>query len=227
MEIEAKFAIPDGPTFGRVLAADTLAGLRVGPFRLKQAHDRYLDTADRTFLQGGFACRVRIWDGRRLVTLKSVEPAEGALHSRQELEVWIEPDTDELPEQWPASAAAALARRLSRGQPLQSLFDAWQERHVAELARPEDGQGVAELSLDRVRLVEATQPEFLELEMELLPAGREEDLRALIGFLTREWHLTPESRSKFERGLAIVRPELVESLTGWRKEWVIQSQMTA
>lgn len=224
MEIEAKFSIPDGSTFDRLLTAHTLAGFGVGAFRRKQIHDRYLDTADRAFLQGGFACRVRVVEGRHLVTLKSIDPAEGALHSRQELEVWIEPGMDASPEQWPASEASELARRLNRGQRLETLFEAWQERHVAALTRPADGQGVAELSLDHVRLVEATQAAFLELEAELLSAGREQDLCAVIDALTNEWHLAAESRSKFERGLAVARPDLVESLEGWRRQWMIQSQ---
>jgi hypothetical protein len=44
---------------------------------------------------------------------------------------------------------------------------------------------------------------YLELEAELLPEGKEDDLRSIVAELVEEWNLVPERQSKFERALAL------------------------
>jgi cobalt/nickel transport system ATP-binding protein len=112
MEIEAKFSLPDRATFDRLLQIEALAGCILSPARLKRVHDRYLDTASGGFLAGGYACRVRVDSaGGRLLTLKSLTPAQGLLHQRQEFEV-------SLPAQVDLDPAALAGLRCDRsGQP--------------------------------------------------------------------------------------------------------------
>jgi CHAD domain-containing protein len=55
---------------------------------------------------------------------------------------------------------------------------------------------------------------FYECEAELLPDGHMEQLSAVMDALDGQWHLVPEGRSKFERGLALVRPGLVLDIDG-------------
>ena len=68
---------------------------------------------------------------------------------------------------------------------------------------------VAELNLDRVRLCRETETTatYLELEAELLPGYSEEVLDQLAEELQTKWGLLPQTRSKFERGLALFGPE--------------------
>ncbi len=203
MEIEAKFGIPDERTFRRLLETTTLAGFSLSEATLIKLHDRYLDTAGRAILAGGYACRLRRQDGRTLVSLKGLGGAAGAVHRRAEYQVEL---TDPLPPQeWPPGQARDLALSLGGGEPLLPLFELEQTRHCRLLY---DGdRAVAELALDRVEVYGADlrRPtiSFLELEAELLADGSEEDLHRLVADLQTVWGLTPEPRSKFERALAL------------------------
>jgi inorganic triphosphatase YgiF len=198
MEIEAKFAISDLITFQRLLALETLAGLRLTPGPTRQVHDRYLDTPGRLILHAGYTCRVRQRENQRLVTFKGLGGAEGAIHQRAEHEVALPPGATEAPSTWPAGLARTLAMELSQGQPLRLLFDLRQTRHVRAVT---DGdRAVAELSLDEV-LVGKTA--YFELEVELTLVGTMNDLRRLAHDLATRWNLTPEPRSKFERALTL------------------------
>jgi inorganic triphosphatase YgiF len=198
MEIEAKFAIPDVSTFQRLLALETLAGLRLTPGPTREVHDRSLDTLNRSILRAGYACRVRQRENQRLVTFKGLGGAEGAIHQRAEHEVLLPPGATEDPTTWPAGLARTLAMELSQGQPLRLLFDLRQTRHVRAVT---DGdQAVAELSLDEVH---AGENAYFELEVELTLAGTMDDLRRLADELATHWKLAPEPRSKFERALTL------------------------
>ena len=206
MEVEAKFSIPDERTFQRLLEATSLAGFSLVEPTLLDLHDRYLDTLDGAILAGGYACRIRQQDGITLATLKGLGRASGAIHHRVEHEVEIPQPLP--PQQWPASAARDTALRLCGNEPLVHLFEVNQARHRRHMC---DGDRVvAELNLDRGRLYRETETgaTYLELEAELLPGGGEEILERLADELQSEWGLAPQTRSKFERGLALfgVRP---------------------
>jgi CHAD domain-containing protein len=202
LEVEAKFSIPDERTFQRLLETTSLAGFGLEEPTVTDLHDRYLDTAAGAFLAGGYACRLRRQNGQTIATLKGLGGASGAVHRRVEHEVDLPGPLP--PQHWPASPARQLALRLGGEDPLVSLFEIRQSRHRRRLY---DGpRAVAELNLDRVRLPlgDVVASTTLELEAELLPDGDEEDLERLAVELER-WGLVAESRSKFERGLALIR----------------------
>ncbi len=202
MEVEAKFSIPDEQTFQRLLRATSLAGYSLKEPVLLHLHDQYLDTDDGGILAGGYACRMRQQDELTLATLKGLGTVSGAIHRRLEHEVELPYPLP--PPHWPASAARDLALRLSGHEPLIPLFEAEQSRHRSHLC---DGDRlVAELNLDRVRLFResTTAATYLELEVELVQGGSEELLIQIAQELQAEWGLQPQSRSKFERGLALL-----------------------
>lgn len=210
MEIEAKFSIPDQATFDRLRVVETLGGLWASPAVLRQDHDRYLDTAERAVMRSGYACRLRSSPTRNLITVKALTPASGHLHSRQEIEVTLPPESTEDPITWPATEARQLIAALSQGQPLETLFEVWQERYVRLLRAsetPETASPLIELSLDRVRLGGMAKPGFFELEAELLKDYARLQLAALAAELQERWCLAPEPRSKFERGLLAMRSQ--------------------
>jgi CHAD domain-containing protein len=201
LEVEAKFSIPNEQTFQRLLETTSLAGFQLASPTLFRLHDRYLDTADGALWTGGHACRIRRQNSQTLVTLKGLGTVSGAVHRRIEREV-------ELPEplpprDWPSSTARDLVMRLCRDAPLLPLFEMQQMRHRRHV---HDGdRAVAELNLDRARMYRGDEaaPTFLELEAELLPDGNEQDLERLAAELVEGWGLVPQTRSKFERGLAL------------------------
>ncbi len=129
--------------------------------------------------------------------------ATGSVHRRDEFETELPEPV--LPPDWPPGMARDLALQLAGDRPLSALFAIEQTRYSRAL-RQGDRQ-VAELALDRVRVVTSDPSEpsasYLELEAELLPDGREEDLAAL-GAELEAWGLSPESLSKFERALSLL-----------------------
>ncbi|MCX7706959.1 MAG: CHAD domain-containing protein [Anaerolineae bacterium] len=203
MEIEAKFAVPNREAYRALLRLRTLAGYALIPTASAQVADRYFDTADGRLLAAGYACRLRSEGASALATLKGLGGAQGALHHRDEQEVQLTAWTPEVAA-WPPSPARDLALALSRGAPLQPLFDLEQRRTRADVV--DGSRRVAELSLDAVRAVIGRRPAlYYELEVELKAEGTEEDLARLAQALSTEYGLKPEPRSKFERALETLR----------------------
>lgn len=206
MEIEAKFAVPDRPTWRRLAQLRALAGFRLIARGAGQVADRYFDTRDGRLRRSGFACRLRTEGDLIVATLKGLGGAEGAVHRRTEEEVRL-PAWDPDPATWPAGPARDLALELAGGAPLEPLFDLAQRRIRRELCAGE--RLIAQLSLDFVRLhlTALRRPAvsaYYELEVELAGAGQEADLAAVVAELSDVWQLPPEPRSKFERALALL-----------------------
>ena len=203
MEIEAKFAIPDEEAFRRLQVIDQLAGFMLSSPQTKMVHDSYWDTADLAIKKAGYACRKRESNGTILITLKQLAGADGAVHKREEFEVSLA--RDEPPTQWPDGQARDLLLQFTNHEPMVRLFDLRQVRVVRCMSSPSE-RTVAELSLDEVRLqVNEREQVYFELEVELLPEGTEHDLAMIQDCLEREWALTPESRSKFERAFTLIQ----------------------
>lgn len=200
MEIEAKFAVPDEATWLRLQAIDQLAGYAVSPGETKQVHDTFVDTPDRSILTSRHVCRQREVDGQIVMTLKSGQTVEGAVHRREELEITLE---RELPiGQWPPSEIRDRLLNLVGNVPLTPLFDQRQTRIIRWVTQAD--RTVAEMSVDKVALsIKGREQSYFEVELELKASGTEEDLARLAACLADEWHLQPEPRSKFSRALAL------------------------
>jgi CHAD domain-containing protein/uncharacterized protein YjbK len=198
MEVEAKFIILDTQTYQNLQAMERLGYFSISSSRIENMRDTYLDTPDRRLLQSGYACRQREQDGAAVISLKSIQGAEGSIHRREEVEAPLA-RIEIPPEQWPDSAARqrvlALIDPLMRLQPLLYLEQCREVREVLYGQRL-----VAELSLDTVTSYDQV---YHELEIELKGAGTEYDLAAILDKLTRIPGLQPEPRSKFERALAM------------------------
>ncbi len=197
IETEAKFVIPDASVFGELKEITQLDGFQLELIGTRQMVDRYLDTAARHMYRAGYACRIRATGEKKLVTLKSLTPAEGTLHRRQEIEQEVETDQ---PAAWPDSEAKSLVSDIIGLAPLETLFTIHQSRHQYH-ARRED-QIILELSLDEVSFDDPETIDYHGLEAELKGSGTEADLVQFIESLQEKWLLQPDSLSKFERGLA-------------------------
>jgi inorganic triphosphatase YgiF len=214
MEIEAKFIVPDEATLHRLLEMRKLGGFRLEPGPTKLVSDSYRDTADRAIYRGGYACRIRSTGDEQIATLKGLGMAEGAVHERAEYEVTL--DAGEAPVDWPASPARQLALALSQGEPLIELFSLSQQRHTRTVRAGD--RRVAELSLDVVEMhigdevkttLSATLRTGFEVEVELAPAGTPADLALMVADLRDGWRLQPQTRSKFEQGLAALTDNVI------------------
>jgi len=202
LEIEAKYSIPDEQTFQRLQETPTLADFDLGQMTATDLHDTYLDTPDRAILAGGYACRLRQEGSRYLATLKGLGSTTDSVHRRDEFEAELPGPLP--PRDWPPGMARDLALQLAGDRPLSTLFVIEQTRHARSMRQGD--RHVAQLALDRVHVVVGTPAgspaDYLELEAELLPDGREADL-AVLGAELEVWGLLPVSLSKFVRALSL------------------------
>jgi inorganic triphosphatase YgiF len=198
-ETEAKFVVPNASVFAALRKITNLGDFELKPIGTHAVIDRYLDTADKHMYRAGFACRIRTVKEKQILTLKSLTPADGHLHRRQEIELEIETDQ---PQAWAESEAKRLVLEIVGTAPLQTLFVIHQTRHKFHTLL--HGQLVIEFSLDEVSLNDAAIIDYYELEAELKETGAEADLAQFIEALQANWLLQPESLSKFERGLASI-----------------------
>ena len=200
-EIEAKFKVTDPQLFWNLQTIDELAGFELSPPRSKPVWDVYLDSDQRRILRAGFCCRRRETGDGIEITLKSLDRAEGAIHSRNEWQVNLL--ADRPPAEWPESQVRDRVQRIIGAEPLQPLFRLEQTRIVRQLSS--DGQVLAEMSMDNVTVTAGnTVQVFHELEIELLPAVPEEMLVEVVEQVQARWQLAPEPLSKFERGLILL-----------------------
>jgi len=200
MEIEAKFAVPDKTTWLKLQTVDQIAGYALSAGKTKHVHDMFVDTPDRSILASRHVCRRREIDGQILMTLKSGQTVEGAVHRREELEVTL--DQERPIGQWPPSEIRDRLLSIVGDVPLVPLFDQHQTRIIrwASLA----DRVVAEMSVDQVELsLKGREQSYFEVEFELKEVGTEDDLAVIAACLQNEWHLQPEQRSKFSRALAL------------------------
>jgi len=204
MEIEAKFAVPDEVTWLKLQMVDQIAGYALSPGKTKQVHDTFMDTPDRSILASGHVCRRREADGQIVMTLKSGQTVEGAVHRREELEITLE---RELPiGQWPPSEIRDRLLSIVGDFMLTPLFDQHQTRIIRWATRAD--RVVAEMSVDKVELsLHGREQSYFEVEFELKEVGTEDDLAVIAAGLHNEWGLKPEPRSKFARALALASEE--------------------
>jgi inorganic triphosphatase YgiF len=215
MEIEAKFAVPDETTWLKLQTVDQIAGYALSSGQTKQVHDTFVDTPDRSILASRHVCRQREVDGQILMTLKSGQTVEGAVHRREELEITLE--RAQPIGQWPPSAIRDRLLGIVGDVALVPLFDQRQTRiirwatHAVSAERRRAGRAdrvVAEMSVDKVELsIGGREQSYFEVEFELKEAGTEDDLAVISACLQHEWHLQPEQRSKFSRALALASEE--------------------
>jgi inorganic triphosphatase YgiF len=212
METEAKFIVPDETTFAALRGLETLGPYTLANTRTKQVHDRYLDTEDLSFYNRELFVRLRaVSGGGLLLTIKGSGSGvqEGSIHTRDEYETQV---TGLHVATWPEGDVRRIVAETAHGKPLHDLFTLDQTRTVSNL---HDGDRVvAELSLDDVTIHTAARPvRAYELEIELLPDGLLDDLRALSRILTQEYGLLPQPVSKFERAMMLKRTMDDEGVT--------------
>src|SRR5512139_3009617 len=128
MEIEAKFGVPDEATWLRLQTIDQLAGYTVSAGETKRVHDTFMDTPERAILASRHVCRQREVDGQIVMTLKSGQTVQGAVHRREELEITL--DRARPIGQWPASEIRDRLLSIIGDVELVPLFDQRQTRFV-------------------------------------------------------------------------------------------------
>ena len=201
-ERELKFSLMDDFLEEEALQVGLEAeGFSLGPQRVEVHRDVYFDTRRGHLMRAGLALRRRVIDGGApLATLKAAGAAQGALHTRDELELPFEGEA------WPREVRMKVAEvaPLISLKPIVALTTE-RTRYLIGRSKHLGGEEVAELSFDSV---EATQQggemsvHFTELEVEALRADA--DLERIAGVLGKLLALTPSGVNKLERALALL-----------------------
>lgn len=198
MEIEAKYTLTEPVSPEQIEALDWGA-YQLGARHTIDQHDTFFDTPELALSRTRHAVRLRLGGKQLVVTLKGPGSAVQGVHSREE---WEEPTGDHDPGGWPATIRQQL-HELIGAQTLQPLLAVHNQRRTWELLR--DGQTVGEVALDRGEITAGDEHEPMhELEIEL-KGGTREDLEQIGVLVRRQLPAQPEDRSKFARGLALVR----------------------
>ena len=148
IEIELKYDVTDRALLDPLLEAAAPAGFAGGEWHEALVDDRYVDTPGRAVEHAGYAARIRERGDRRILGLKSLTPAVGAVHRREELEGPAGEGLD--PRAWPASDARDLLLQTIGEEPLQERFQVRQRRRVREVS---DADGAVEISADEVEVL--------------------------------------------------------------------------
>jgi inorganic triphosphatase YgiF len=203
-EVEARFRADELAPLEALAVAPTLGRADLGPARIAEETDRYLDTVDGRLAAARWACRLRSRDGSVRVTLKgppAVTAGKPWQHRRPELEA---PATDETdPATWPWSEARDLVDALRGGGELIERLRLRQRR--TERSVVVDAAHVGTLSLDEVGM-EAGGSDLgmlfvVELELDPDAATAERELAGMAAALGQVAGLVPEGRTKLERAL--------------------------
>lgn len=163
----------------------------------------YFDTPDGDLVAAGFGLRVRRVDGQRIQTVKGERNAAGGLFDRLEVESPIDADTPDLG-RIPDPALASRLREIVRGKPLEPIFRT-EFRRTQRLLREGDTEWTLDVDLGEVIAGEKRVP-IRELELELR-SGEPAQLFQFALQLGEQFDLLPATRSKAERGYALVRGE--------------------
>jgi inorganic triphosphatase YgiF len=201
-EIEAKFQADDPRPLAALTTLERLGRADLGPARVVDEVDRYLDTGEGTFAAAGWACRLRTRGASTIVSFKGPArtDARDGVHERPEIEGPATDSTD--PAAWPDSAARSFADELRRGHALREIARLDQRR--TERSVTTGGRRVGVLSLDEVTVVGAPRgrDRLHTVELEIDPAaGGTAALAPLAAALARLDGLVPDPTSKLEHAL--------------------------
>ena len=202
MEIELKYRIPM-PAVADDIWKDNLFCSREEEGSREEIffNARYFDTPDFDLARNDMAYRVRKEGCAWVAALKWKGHTEGALHMREELNVSVDDDKPD-PEVFCESEIGTELMRVIGEKQLESMLET---RFQRRRFRIYTGTGIFELSVDQGLIVTPYGEEPIsEVEIELF-SGETEELQNLGEMLQNKYGLEKEERSKYARGIDIIR----------------------
>jgi len=204
MEIELKYAIPDKGVAEYIWQDSDLSEMEEEGSREKLTFKAvYFDTEDNVLISNDIAFRVRMEGARVVASLKWNGKAEGALHTRQEINVPIDGEACLImpdPAIFKESEIGRLLIELIAGKQLLSVMEVG---FLRRRLRVDTIGSIIEVSIDSGDIVtDRGSAPLCELELELF-SGQKDDLLALGEKLAKRYSLLPETQSKYARGLLL------------------------
>ncbi|MDR3242565.1 MAG: CYTH domain-containing protein [Clostridiales Family XIII bacterium] len=165
----------------------------------------YFDTDDRRLLRSDVAFRVRMEGNRIVASLKWNGSEVGGLHTREEINVPIDDETCFIqpdPAIFRESGAGKTLLELLEDSKLHSVFET---NFLRSRVRVDTGGCICEVSVDEGEIVtDFGNLPIRELEIELF-SGEQAALLQIGEKLAGQYSLAPESRTKYERGLQLLK----------------------
>lgn len=206
MEIEMKYGIGDKEIAKSIWEDEYLLSIEEKDSREKvYMKAAYFDTDDYILSKNDIAFRVRMEGSRIVASLKWKGASVDGLHTREEINV---PVSDEAcclimpdPEIFKESDIGRDLINLIEGKPLHSLLETG---FLRSRMRIDTGKSICEVAIDEGEIVtDFGSLPICELEIELF-SGDKEDVLRIGQILAEKYHLTPEDRSKYARGLKLL-----------------------
>ena len=213
IEVEWQFGADDLDAAGAALRARAAdLGLALAEAGDLELLDRYLDTADWSFLRAGYALRVRESGGRAEAALKALGGEDGGGGAedggplrRREIAQPLGAASGGGAASFAASGPVAdRVRAVAGGRGLRTLFALRTRRRVLAVADA-DGAPLAEAALDETAVEDASGARAASLrrvELELARPGAFAAAAPLAEALARSPGFAPAAASKYEAALA-------------------------
>lgn len=164
----------------------------------------YFDTEDKRLHREGIAFRVRREGNAFIATLKWNGSSDDGMHKREEINIPTTEDKLKTPdvEIFEQSQMYETIKDVIGTRLLMPLISMNFNRHQA---RVDTGKAIFEVSIDEgtVSYKDKEEP-ILELEIELY-SGNAAELLAFGDELSAKYQLIPENKSKFKRGLDLMK----------------------
>jgi inorganic triphosphatase YgiF len=202
MEVELKYNVPSKEVMDAIFNDAYLFGIEEESPREKIFFKAaYFDTKDHVLSKNDIAFRVRLEGEKLVASLKWRGKVEGALHSREEINVPVDnPQCYLMPTTtlFEQSEIGKEVIRLVADEPLVALLEMG---FLRRRFRVDTGESIVEISLDSGEIMtDRGNLPISELELELF-SGNQEDLMILGERLSAEYQLSPSGESKYLRGL--------------------------
>ncbi|MCL2437282.1 MAG: CYTH domain-containing protein [Clostridiales bacterium] len=205
VEIELKYSIPDKNIAESIWQDSDIIEMEEAESREKLVlKAAYFDTEDGLLAKHDIAFRVRMEGSRSIASLKWNGKSEGALHTRNEINVPIEGEACLI------MPDPAIFKESDIGLQMMELIEGKQLSSVVEVGflrrrvRVDTKNSIIEISIDTGDIVTDSGSEpICELELELF-SGSQDDLIALGTKLAERYALIPEEYSKYARALKLI-----------------------
>lgn len=202
MEIEVKYSIPTEETADKIWQDKLFSGMEERNSREELYIDaRYFDTSNCTLAKNQIAYRVRKEGDRWVAALKCNGRNEGALHTRNEINVPVrngEPDISVF-------AESEMGEELEEILGEERLECVLETKFSRRRFRIDTGDGIFELSIDKGDIVtDYGIAPILEVELELF-SGETDELVELGEKLRSKFDLSIQENSKYARGIEMIK----------------------
>lgn len=206
MEIELKFLVDNKMIISEIFEDKYILSLKdKDSDEEMEMHAVYFDTADKRLFREGIAFRIRKEGNKIIATLKWNGSSEDGMHIREEINVPVDKESMLLNPDihiFDLSEMEEILQRVVGERKLLPLMDVF---FVRKQMRLDTGKCICELSVDQGEIkCEGKVEKISELELELY-SGDAKDLKKLGAEIAEKYGLTPEDKSKYKRGLDLMK----------------------